>query len=416
MFAKGRKGTVMEDPFGLLSPSMRVAPYEAYARLRREEPVHRSDAWSGWLLTRHADIAAAFRDRRLSCARTAMFARQLPPPVRDQLAPLLRDLAGWALFMDPPDHTRLRALVSKAFTPRVVAQLQSKITELARSLVDEALGGAGEGVFDVVADVANPLPVIVIGDLLGLPRADRHLLKRWSNALAAFLGSNQPTMELTKAAVVGVVELEGYFRDVLAERRRNPGDDLLSALLAAEDKGTILTEQELLSTCSMVLFGGHETTTNLIANGLLCLLQDPAQLALLRAHPEHLDTAVEELMRYESPVQRVGRLVTEDIEVGGVRIPAGDRLILIMGAAHRDPDVFRDPDRLDVTRIDNRHLGFGFGPHYCVGAALGRSEARAAFAELLGRFSSMTLVDPEPQWRDNPTLRGLTSLRVDARR
>jgi cytochrome P450 len=254
--------------------------------------------------------------------------------------------------------------------------------------------------------------VIGIGDLLGLPRSDRHLLKKWSDALAAFLGALRASPGQIEAALAGVVEMEAYFRDAIAARRRKPTDDLLTTLLTAEDNGTLLSEQELLSTCSMVLFGGHETTTNLIANGVLSLLRHPGELARLRDRPELLDSAVEEVLRFESPVQRMGRLPLEDIELGGATIPKGSRVFLVMGAAHRDGDAFPDPDRFDVGRSENRHLALGLGAHYCVGAALGRAEGRAALGELVRRFPSIEQRDPEPTWMDNATIRGLESLRI----
>jgi cytochrome P450 len=403
------------DPFGIASPEARVDPYPAYARIRAEAPVHYCEPWGAWVLTRYPDVAAAFRDRRFSTARATTFASQLPDAMREALAPLLRNLASWALLNDPPDHTRLRGLVNKAFTPRVVERLRPAILELTATLASDALGGEREGSFDVVADLASPLPVLVIGDLLGLPRQDRHLLKKWSDALAAFMGASRPTPERVVAARSGIVEMEAYFRDAIAERRRNPGDDLLTELLAAQDGGSLLTEQELLSTCSMVLFGGHETTTNLIANGLLALIRHPAELARLRAAPDLLDSAVEELLRFDSPVQRMGRVTLADVEIGGATIPAGSRTFLVMGAAHRDGDAFPNPDALDLGRSDNRHLAFGLGAHYCVGAALARAEARAVFDEMLRRFRSTELRDETPTWSDNVTIRSLESLHVEVR-
>jgi cytochrome P450 len=292
-----------------------------------------------------------------------------------------------------------------------VETLRPAIAELTTTLLDDALSGDHAGGFDVLADLAGPLPVIVIGDLLGLPRSDRHLLKKWSDALAAFLGAVRATPAQVEAARAGVVEMEAYFRDAIAARRRRPGEDLLTTLLAAEEGGSLLSEQELVSTCSMVLFGGHETTTNLIANGVYALLRHPGELARLRADPSLLDSAVEELLRFESPVQRMGRIALGDIAMGDETIPSGARVFLAMGAAHRDAAAFPEPDRLDVGRADNRHLAFGLGAHYCVGAALGRAEARAAIAELLGRFRSIELLE-EPAWMDNATIRGVASLRV----
>jgi cytochrome P450 len=407
--------SLADDPLDLATYASRANPYPAYAAMRARAPAFHCEAWGTWVVARYADVSAAFRDRRFSSARAGAFASRLSPEMRERLAPLVRNLASWALLTDDPDHARLRGLVNRAFTPRVVEKLRPAIVELAALLVDDALRGEREGALDVLHDLAEPLPVLVIGDLLGLPREDRRLLKKWSDALAAFLGAVRASPAQIQEALAGVVEMEAYFRDVLAARRKNPGDDLISTLLVAEDKGAILSEQELVSTCSMVLFGGHETTTNLIANGVFALLRHPGELARLRADAGLLETAVEELLRFESPVQRMGRITLEDVDVSGVTIPAGSRVFLVLGAAHRDADAFPDPDRLDVAREENRHLALGLGAHYCVGASLGRAEARAAFAELLRRFRTIELRGPEPAWMDNATIRGLDALPIEGR-
>lgn len=400
------------DPFAIASPEMRRNPYPTYARLRREAPVHFAEAWGGYMVTRYADVAALFRDKRLSAARAAAFARALPAELAERLRPLTDNLSSWALLVDPPVHTRLRGLITKAFTPMVVERLRPAIEELSRTLLDDALA-SGSTRFDVVASLANPLPVIVIGDLLGLPRDDRHLLKKWSDAFASFLGAPKPSLDRIEAARAATLDMEDYFRAALRARRQSRGDDLLSTLLGAELDGKLLSEQELLSTCSMLLFGGHETTTNLIANGLHSLLEHPEELATLRAHPEQMEAAVEELLRYDSPVQRMGRIAAEELDLADVTIPAGSRVFLMMGAAHRDPDAFVDADRLHIGRTDNRHLALGLGHHYCVGAALGRLEAQIALGELLRRFSRITSAEPEPVFFDNATIRGLERLSVD---
>jgi len=410
-----RMSTAPADPFGLLSPEMRRSPYPIYARMREQAPVHYAEPFEGFCVTRYADVAAGFRDPRLSASRGSGFGVGLPEQVRVRLAPIAKNLSSWALLLDPPDHTRIRGLISKAFTPRVVQRLHGKIIELAALLVDDAGARADKGTIDIVHDLAAPLPVIVIGDLLGLPRDDRHRLKGWSDALAAFMGAGRPTLERAELAARAIVDMEAYFRDALAARRRAPGDDLLSMLVGAEEGGVFLAEQEILSTCTMLLFGGHETTTNLIANAMHVLLAHPAELARLRADPEALPGAIEEVLRFESPVQRMGRVAREDLEIAGVRIPAKSRVYLFMGAAHRDPAQFPDPDRLDVTRADVRHFSFGLGAHYCIGAALGRMEAHAALAELLRRFPGMRPAYEEPAWNDNITIRGLATLPVDVR-
>jgi cytochrome P450 len=374
--------------------------------------VHYAEAFDSFCVTRYADVAAAFRDPRLSANRGGKFGAGLSDEQRARILPLAKNLSSWALLIDPPDHTRIRGLITKAFTPRVIQRLREPILELTKLLVDDAVARAEGGTIDVVRDLAAPLPVIVIGDLLGLPRDDRHKLKDWSDALAAFLGAGRPTLDVAERASRGILEMEAYFREALAARRRAPREDLLSMLVAAEEGGAFLAEQELLSTCAMLLFGGHETTTNLIANGLHALLAHPSELARLRDSPDAIPNAIEEILRFESPVQRMGRVAKTDLEIGGVHVPAASRVYLFMGAAHRDSDEFPDPDRLDVTRKDVRHLAFGLGAHYCVGAALGRMEAHAAFAELLRRFPRVQPAYEQPAWHDNVTIRGLATLPV----
>jgi cytochrome P450 len=270
---------------------------------------------------------------------------------------------------------------------------------------------------DMVASLANPLPVMVIGDLLGLPREDRHRLKKWSDALCAAMGAPRPSLDLAVTACDAVVEMEAYFRDLLDERRRAPGDDLLSQLVITRDGGKLLDEQELLSTCTMLLFGGHETTTNLIALGLLALTRHPEQMQRLRGIDEHAageswPRAIDELMRFDAPVQRMGRIASEDMDIAGSRVRAGDRVFVVIGSANRDEKVFPGADRLDVTRDEGRHLGFGLGMHYCVGAALGRMEAEIALRELLGKARRVELAPGELRWHHNASIRGVESLRV----
>lgn len=395
------------DPYGLLHPNIRVNPYAAYARLRAEAPVHFSEALGGWILTRYADVHAAFRDARLSSKRPTRFAPQWMEQMRDAIGPMVRNMSAWVLMMDPPDHTRIRSLINRAFTPRMVEFLRPRIQGLADGLLDAA---AKDGPIDLMRDFAVPLPVLVIGEMLGLPAEDRHRLKAWSNGILT-VGARMPTLEQVRAMAQAFTEIEVYMRDVIAERRKHPGQDLISELLAAEEQGKFLSEQEVLSTCTMLLFAGHETTTNLIGNGTYALLRQPDQLQVLRDSPEVLPTAVEELLRFDSPVQRMARVAKEELELGGQRVRQGDILFLNIGAANRDPEQFPNPDALDVRREDNRHVAFGLGIHYCVGAPLGRLEGELALGTLLRRFPRLELAG-EVVWRDNLTLRGLESLPV----
>ncbi|XXY45740.1 cytochrome P450 [Sorangium sp. So ce269] len=398
------------DPFRLQSPETLANPYPVYARLREEAPVYFSAGYNGWLVTRYDHVAAGFRDPRLSAKRSSAFVTKLPDEVRQRLEPLRRNLASWALLLDPPEHTRIRSLINKAFVPRLVEGLRPRVEALVNELLD-AVAPAGR--MDVLRDLGDLLPLLVIGEVLGVPAEDRHKLKGWSNALGGFLGAGRPTLEIAGGALSAVAELEEYFRGVIAARRQSPGSDLLSQLIVAEEQGMILGEQELLSTCCMLLFGGHETTKNLIGNGLLALLRHPAARDELRGSPMLVGPAVEELLRYDSPVQWMSRIALEDIELDGARIPKGDRAFLVLGAANRDPAQFPEPDQLDFHRTDIRHISFGLGVHYCAGAALARVEAQTAIATFVRRFPNAELSSAPLTWRMNPGVRGLAAIPVE---
>jgi hypothetical protein len=397
------------DPYGLLSSEALENPYPVYARLRNEAPVYFSPVLQCWLLTRYADVIAAFRDPRLSSRLTGAYGKQLPPEILASLEPLLNTLASWVIFTDKPEHTRLRGLINKAFTPRMTEQLRPRIQGLVDELLD-AVEPAGR--MDLITDLANPLPVIVIGEMMGLPREDRHLLKGWSDTLVGFLGAPLQTPEMFEEAVRGITSMEDYLRQVIAERRKRPGEDLISQLLAAEEQGGLLNEKEVLSTCSLVLFAGHETTTNLMGNAVNALLEHPDQLAVLQREPGAVASAIEEVLRFDSPVQRQIRLAGEDLEVGGQHISKGQVLVLVIGSANRDAAQFPEPDRLDVLRKENRHLTFGMGAHFCVGASLGRLEAQLALGTLLRRFPHLKRAEGTPERVINLSLRGFTSLPV----
>ncbi len=406
--------TTSADDHGLVEAAAQRDPYPAYARLRADAPIHFSPHWKGWLITRYADVATAFRHPGLSANRMGGYAKVLPPALLEAVSPLIRNLSAWILMMDPPAQTRIRGLISSAFTPRFIDGLRPRIA----AIVDHLLGDAerAEGpTFDAIAGLAYPLPVMVIADMLGLPHHDHARLKHWSDALATFLGVAALDPAVVGKAVRAIVEMEAYFREAIAARRAQPTDDLISALVAAHDAGGRLDEQELVSTCCALLFGGHETTTNLIGNAIHLLLTHPTELARLRQDPSLLDGAVEEVLRHEAPVQRMGRVSATDVEIGGATIPAGGRVYLVMGAAHRDAAQFPDPDRFDIARKDNRHLAFGLGNHFCLGAALGRMEARLAVGELLRRFPDLAPGGEAPAWIDNLTIRGLERLPVRLR-
>jgi pimeloyl-[acyl-carrier protein] synthase len=400
--------TLAFNPF---LPEVHEDPYPLYHRLRAEDPVHRSPL-GFWVLTRHADVLAVLRDPRMSrdprrSERVALL--RASAEVDELLA--AEEAAPSMLFVDPPDHTRLRTLVNKAFTPAAVERLRPRVEELVAGLLDRA---AGTGAMDVVEELAYPLPVTVICELFGVPEADRDRFRAWSRGLVHLLDPLVAADALERALQARQA-LRGYLGELIAERRAHPAGDLLTALIAAEDQGHQLSEAELVSMCVLLLVAGHETTVNLIANGMLALLRDPQARARLRADPALARSAVEELLRYDSPVQFTSRHALEDLDVGGRRVRAGETVVAVLGAANRDPAQFPDPDRLDLARAPNRHLAFGGGIHFCLGAPLARMEAAVAIPALLARLPGLELGPEPPVRRDTVTLRGLASLPVTFR-
>jgi len=393
--------TATRVEFNPFLPEFIENPFPVYHRLRSEDPVHESPM-GFWVLTRYDDVAGMLRDARFG---------------RKGFDTLLQARFGEAgfdlsmLFRDPPDHTRLRALVSKAFTPRVVEEMRGRIQEIVDALLDRA---QDVGRMDVIADLAYPLPVIVICEMLGVPAENRDLFRRWSVDIARSLDAIAlPTEpEVIERGTAARHALADYFRGLIAERRRRPKADLLSDLIAAEEQGDKLTEGELMATVLLLFVAGHETTVNLIGNGMLALLRHPAELRALRADPGLIGSAVEELLRYDGPVQRTGRMPNTDVALGGRTIPKGALVLGLIGAANRDPAHFPDPDRLDVTRGDNRHLAFGWGIHFCLGAPLARLEGQIAILALVRRLPRLALATARLEWRRASTLRGLTALPV----
>ncbi len=389
---------VAYNPF---SARMAQDPYPFYAELRARGQVHRSRLLNAWMFTRHGDVDAIMRDHRhfgndprqgtLSPRQMAM----LPPP--DEFT---------MLFLDPPDHTRLRALVNKAFTPRTVNALEPKIRGIMGGLLDDIDDPAG---FDLMQAVAQPLPVIVIAEMLGVPPEDRAQFKTWSAQRARLL---EPTIGRREREAAGAASraFDAYFRAIVEARRAEPRDDILSALVQAEDEGERLTERETLNMLRLLLIAGNETTANLIGNGILALLRNPEQLQRLRDDPALIPSAVEELLRFDSPVQTDFRRVLEDCEVNGFPVRKRDNVVVLLGAANRDPAAFDDPDRLDVGRDQGPHLSFGRGIHHCLGAPLARLEGRIALEMLLERFATVGLATYRPRFRRTIVLRGLEAL------
>jgi cytochrome P450 len=394
----------------IFTPQLLQDPYPTYRRLQAEAPVY-YDPFSGELvLTRYADVTAALKHPALSSRRIAETGLPLPAPLLWLMRPVTGMLARQMLFSDPPDHTRLRSLANRAFTPRVVETMRPRVQAIAEELLDAVDPSRP---VDLIEAYAAWLPVIVIAELLGAPLHNRERLKLWSDDLALFIGgSTQSTAVVLARGARGVFFLQRYFRKLIRERRRQRGDDLLSQLLEVEERGDHLSQEELLANCVLLLAAGHETTTNLIGNGVLALLRHPDQLDLLRRRPELIESAVEELIRYDSPVQWTGRMALEELEIGGEVIPKGQTVAVGLGAANRDPAQFARPEVLDLQRSEARHLGFGHGIHFCLGAALARVEGQIAIRTLLDRFPDLRLLEDAPVWRRNFTLRGLERLLV----
>lgn len=398
----------------VFTPRLLEDPYSFYHRLRSECPVYPDQGTGEILITRYRDVVAVLKHPGLTSRGIVDAGIPIPKPFLRLMRPVRDLLSKQMLFSDPPDHTRLRSLANRAFTPRVVQTMRPRIQEIANELLDQADRG---GVIDVVRDFAVWLPLLVVAEMLGVPTRDRDRFKLWSDDLALFIGgSTVPLPVVLLRAGRGVFCLRRYFTRLVRQRRRSaPGDDLLGALLAAEERGDALTEDELIANSILLLAAGHETTTNLIGNGMLALLRHPDQLDLLRREPELMDSAVNELLRYESPVQWTGRRVSVELEIGGIRIPAGRTLAVGLAAANRDPEQFPEPDRLNLRRTENAHVAFGHGIHFCLGAALARLEGHIAMATLLERYPEIRLLDEAPRWQQNFTLRGLKSLRVAVR-
>jgi cytochrome P450 len=395
--------------YHLLDPEVLANPYPLYRRLRDEAPVDWDPYLHAWVVTRYADVVEVLH--RFNAART-------PSPDRlaalgmGELTPIAAVMVRQMLFLDPPEHGRVRRLAAVAFTPRRVARLREHIRQIAEALVDDVVGA---GRFDVMAELANPLPAIVTAEMLGVPTSDHELLKSWSQDFAEMLGNFQHNPGRTKKVLQTVEDMVAYFRAAVISEASKPTEGLINALTTAEIDGDRLSEEEIVANVIVTMVGGQETTTNLIGNGLLTLLRHPDQLERLRSDPTLLESAVEELLRYESPSQHTARLAPAGAVLGGKEIPEGDAVIAVMGAGNRDPERFTDPDRLDLGREDNRHVAFGWAGHFCFGAPLARIEGQIAFETLLSRFSELSLApDQDIRWRPNLGLRGLTELHVVA--
>jgi cytochrome P450 len=389
--------------FRLLDPDVLADPYPLYHRLRREDPVHWDPFLHSWVVTRYTDVVRVLRD---FSAQRAPTAEQLTALGLAALNPVAKVMVKQMLFLDPPEHARIRNLASAAFTPQRVGALRSHIREIVRDLLAKV---RRKGRINVIADLAEPLPCIVTAEMLGVPVEDHRQLKLWSQDFAEVLGNFQHNPDRVPKLLKATEEMTAYFRSSMRMQNLRP-DGLVSSLMNAEIDGEGLTEEEVIANSIITMVGGQETTTNLIGNGTLSLLRNADQLEKLRADPSMIPAAVEELLRYESPSQHTARLAPEDIELGGKLIRKRQAVRAVMAAANRDPDRFPDPDRLDITRQDNRHVAFGHGAHFCFGAPLARIEGQIAFEEMIRELPNWSLRSGNLVWRSNLGLRGLTSL------
>jgi len=399
------------SPPNLHDPSILQDPYPVYRQAFASsavcpsvDPSHRT-----WFVGRHAEVQSLLRDPRLSSNRSTFLAHRLPPPVLEAATPLLRSLSHWILFKDPPEHTPWRRTINAALSRRLVVGMLPAIEQLVEHLLDAA---AERGRMEVVTDLAYPLPATVVAQMLGADPADSERLRRWSQDIARLLGGSKAPTDFLHAHQ-SVTAMTEYFREVLTRHRAEPRDDLLAALLSAtaSEDGETGGDEALLSNCVGLMFAGHETTTNLIGNAVGILLDRPALVQRLRADPSGWDRVIEEVLRFESPVQRVSRVSTTPLEVDGSRIPAGHRVVMVLAAANRDPRVFAQPDIFDPDRHPNPHLGFGYGIHLCSGAALARIEARAALGALVERFEDLQRLGPV-EWMPNFGLRSIRELPI----
>lgn len=403
------------DQYNLFGVEFKADPYPTYAAMRTHAPFCRRTAMDGqttiWFITRYADVAAILRDSRfvkdIRSTMTPVERRQMPPP-----PPMIDLLSNHMLNLDPPDHTRLRSLVNKAFTVRMMQGMESRIQRIADDLLDKV---QRRGHMDLVDEFAFPLPITVIAELLGIPPRDRNRFRQWSHAFVSPSPNLERSAKKYRKAKQLIQDFTGYMARVIAARRETPRPDLITSLIEAEEAGDTLSQEELYSMVSLLILAGHETAVNMIGNSVLALLQHPEQLALLRTDPSLIESAVEELLRYDGPVERATmRFAAEDIEMGEHTIRRGDVVSLVLASADRDPAVFDHPDRLDITRTDNRHLAFGQGIHYCLGAPLARLEGRIAIATLLRRLPNLRLAVPvaDLRWRTVPVIRGMQHMPV----
>jgi cytochrome P450 len=390
-------------------PAVLADPFPLYRRMQDEEPAHWSPRLKGWVLTRYEDVKRVCLDSQMSSDRLRPFFASLPPAEAARMAELVRYLTLWMVFRDPPEHTRLRRLAAKVMNVRSIHALRPNIEAITAHLL-AAIGGRRD--FDFIADFAGPLPALVIMDALGAPRGELARLKRLSDDMALFIGSARETAGKYGRAEAATREMAGLFRELVESRRKAPARDMLSELVHLEDEGDRFSDDELVATCILLLFAGHETTTHHLANGLRTLLAFPGETSRLRAEPALAAAAVEELLRYDGPIGAQVRIVQDGQSLHGKALRPGERVFLLMNAANRDPRAYEEPDRLDFSRHGVPHLTFGFGAHLCLGFPLARLEGQVALPAVLARWREIAMTGPEPQWIDSMVLRGMQAMPV----
>ncbi len=399
-------------------PATLADPYPLFARMRDEDPCHWSPRLKSWVLTRYDDVKSACMDKeRLSSDRLRPFFESMPGGEAARIGDIVRYLSLWMVFKDPPEHTRLRRLTSKMFHAKSMQGMRPRIEQIAQWLIERIHERSGDrDEFDFIAEFAGPLPCLAIMAMLGVPREQLAQVKRLSDDIALFIGSSRTSPEKYDTAQAATQEMASYFRELIASARRQARDDLLSELVCTRDGDGGLSDDELVATCILLLFAGHETTTNHIANGMLSLLRFPEQLAALRADPALAAAAVEELLRYDGPSGAQVRVVSAAHELHGKTLAEGERVFMMLNAANRDPRAYPDPDRLDLRRDGVPHLSFGFGTHICLGFPLARTEGQVAFPAFLQAFAQVALADSQPKWINSLVFHGMQALPLRVQR
>lgn len=403
---EGGTTTLSDD---LMAPAVIADPHSYYRGLRETDPVHWNERWPGWILTRYADVVRVLRDsRRFSSDRMAYLSQELSGSERQRFSPMFDVLSQWMVFRDPPDHTRLRLLLNSRFTPVAVERYRPRVRAIVKNLLDEV---EAKGRMEVVRDFAYLVPLTVILELLGAPDLERDLIKQWSEQLGVFFSIRADEPRRREIACEGVTSLVNYLNPLVEERKAHPKEDLISLLIKAHEQGNV-SEQEVIATCVLLVFGGHETTMNLIANGTLALMRHPEEWKRLRREPALVESAVEELLRYDGSVKATVRWAKEDVNMDGKTLRKGDRVLVVLAAANRDPQQFPDPDRVDVSRTPNPHVAFAHGIDVCLGAPLGRLEVQEALAALTQRLPPLTLEKEHLEYHRAVISRALKALPV----